>query len=176
MGTCHKDTRASQKGPILGSFKIKINYDTKYNLLIKTRIHKSTLISVMSDSLQPHGLQHTRLPCPSPTPGACSNSCPSTQWYHPAISSSVIPVSSCLQSFPASGSFQMSQLIASGGQSIGVSASGLISFRMDWLHLLEVQGILTSLIQHHSLKASTLWRSAFFTEVVIKNNSPNRTL
>ena len=79
--------------------------------------------SVVSDSLQPHGLQHTSLPCPSPTPRPCSDSCPSSQWCHPAISSSVIPFSSCLQSFPASESFQMSQLFSSGGQSIGVSAS-----------------------------------------------------
>ena len=79
--------------------------------------------SVMSDSLQPHRLQHTRLPCPSPTPGAYSNSCPSRQWCYQTISSSVIPFSSCHQSFPASGSFRISQLFASGGQSIGVSAS-----------------------------------------------------
>ena len=79
--------------------------------------------SVMSDSLQPHGLQHARLPCPSPTPGACSNSCPSSWWCHPTISSSVLPFSSCPQSFPASGSFPMSQFFASGGQSIEASAS-----------------------------------------------------
>ena len=79
--------------------------------------------SVVSDSLQPHGLQHTRPPCPSPTPGAYPNSCPLSQWCHPTISSSVIPFSSCPQSFPASGSFQMSQLFTSGGQTIGVSAS-----------------------------------------------------
>ena len=78
--------------------------------------------SVVSDSLRPHGLQHTRPPCPSPTPGVYSNSCPLSQWCHPTISSSVIPFSSHLQSFPASGSFQMSQLFASGGQRIGVSA------------------------------------------------------
>ena len=82
--------------------------------------------SVMSDSLRPHGLQHTRPPCPSPTPGAYPNSRPSSQWCHPTISSSVIPFSSCLQSFPASGSFPMSQLFASGGQSIGVSASASV--------------------------------------------------
>ena len=80
----------------------------------------------MSDSLRPHGLQHARLPCPSPTPGACSNSCPSSQWCHPTISSSGVPFSSCLQSFPASGSFPVSQLFTSGGQSIGVSASASI--------------------------------------------------
>ena len=80
----------------------------------------------MSDSLQPHGLQHTRPPCPSPTPGAYSNSCPSSRWRHPTISSSVVPFSSCPQSFPAPQSFQMSQLFTSGGQSIGVSASASV--------------------------------------------------
>ena len=79
--------------------------------------------SVVSDSLQPHGLQNARPPCPSPTPRVYSNSCPLRQWCRPTISSSVIPFFSCLQSFPASGSFQMSQLFPSGGQTIGVSAS-----------------------------------------------------
>ena len=79
--------------------------------------------SVISNSLWPHGLQHARLPCPSLTPGACSDSCPLSRWCHPTISSSVIPFSSCLQSFPISGSLTMSQFLASGGQSIGVSAS-----------------------------------------------------
>ena len=78
---------------------------------------------VVSDSLIPHGLQHARLPCLSPTPRAYSNSCPSRQWCHPTISSSVIPFSSCLWYFPTSGSFQMSQFFTSGGQNIGVSAS-----------------------------------------------------
>ena len=82
--------------------------------------------SVMSDSLWPHGLQHARPPCPSPTPRACSNPCPLSQWCHPTISSSVIPFSSCPQSFPASGSSQMSQLFVSDGQSIGVSASASV--------------------------------------------------
>ena len=81
---------------------------------------------VMPDSLQPHELQHTRLPCPSPTPRACSNSCPLSQWCHPTISSSVVPFSSCPQSFSASGSFPMRWLFASGGQSIGASASALL--------------------------------------------------
>ena len=80
----------------------------------------------MSDSLQPHGLQHARLLCPSPTPGACSNSCPSSWWFHPAISSSVIPFSFCFQSFPASGSFPMRQFFTSGGQRIGASASASV--------------------------------------------------
>ena len=88
--------------------------------------------SVMSDSLQPHGLQHTMLSYPSPTSGACPNSCPSSRWCHPTISSSVIPFSYYLQSFPASGSFQMSQLFISGGQSIGVSESVLEMNTQDW--------------------------------------------
>ena len=82
--------------------------------------------SVGSDSLRPHGLQHTRPPCPSPTPRVHSNSCPLSRWCHPAISSSVIPFSSCLQSFSILGSFQMSQPFASGGQNIGVSASASV--------------------------------------------------
>ena len=115
--------------------------------------------------------QHDRLPCPSPPPRACSNSCLFSGWCHPTISSSVIPFSSCLQSCPAPGSFPMSQFFASHGQSIGVSASasvpsneysGLISFRTDKLDLLAVQGTLKSLLQHHSSKALILWCSAFF--------------
>ena len=90
--------------------------------------------SVMSDSLRPHGLQHTRPPCPSPNPGACSDSCPSSRWCHPTISSSVAPLSSHLQSFPASWSFPVSQFFTSGGQSIGVSAlvSVLPNLRTPW--------------------------------------------
>ena len=82
--------------------------------------------SVMSNSLWPHESQHTRPPCPSPTPGVYSNSCPSSHWCHPAISSSVVPFSSCPQSLPASGSFPMSQLFTWGGQSTGVSASASV--------------------------------------------------
>ena len=82
--------------------------------------------SVMSNSLQPHGLQHTRLPCPSSSPGACSKSCPLSQQYHPTILSSIVPFSSCLQSCPASGSSLMSQLLASGGQNTGASASASV--------------------------------------------------
>ena len=83
-------------------------------------------VAQLCPTLRPHGLQHTRLPCPSPTPRACSNSCPSSQWCHPTISYSVIPFSSCLQSFPASEFFPVSQFFASGGQSIGVSASASV--------------------------------------------------
>ena len=86
----------------------------------------SSVAESVSDSLWPHGLQHARLPCPSPNPGVYSNSCPLSWWYHPAFSSSVIPFSSCLQSFPASGSFQMSQFFTSGGQNSGVSASASV--------------------------------------------------
>ena len=91
----------------------------------------------MSDSLRPHGLQHTRLPCPSPTLGACSDLCQLSQWCHPTISSSVIPFSSCLQSFPASGSLPVSPFFASGGQSIraSVSASVLPMNLQGWLPL-----------------------------------------
>ena len=128
--------------------------------------------SVMSNSFRPHGLQHTRLPCSSPSPRACSNSCPLSWWCHPTISSSVVPFS-CPQSFPPSGSFPTSQFFASGDWSIGASASASVlpmniqdwfplGFRIDWLDLLAVQGILKSLLQHHSSKASILQRSAFF--------------
>ena len=126
--------------------------------------------SVVSDSLWPLGLQHIRPLCPTPTPRACSNSRPSSLWCHPTISSSVIPFSSCLQFFPESRSLPVSQFFTSGGQIIEASAispsneySGLISFRMDWLHFLAVQGTRKSLLQHHSSKASILQCSAFFT-------------
>ena len=129
--------------------------------------------SVVSNSLRPHGLQHTRPPCPSPTPGAYLNSCPSHWWCHPTIPSSVIPFSH-FQSFPASGSFPISQFFASGCQSIGVSAStsGLMSFRMDWLDLLALQGTLKSLLQHHSSKASILQCSVFF---IVQHSHPYMT-
>ena len=127
--------------------------------------------SVESDSLWPHESQHARPPCPSPTPRAHSNSCPSSLWCHPAISSSVIPFSSCTQSLPESGSFPLSQLFGMRPKywsfSFSISPSneqpGLISFRMDWLDLLAVQGTQKSLLQHHSSKASILRHSAFFT-------------
>jgi len=127
--------------------------------------------SVVSDSLQPLEPQHARPPCPSPTPVVHPNPCPLSQWCHPAISSSVVPFS-CPESFPTSVSFQMSQLFTWGGQSTGVSASAsvlpmntqdVISFKMDWLDLLAVQGTLKSLLQHHTSKASILQCSAFCT-------------
>ena len=127
--------------------------------------------SVVSDSLRPHESQHARPPCPSPTPGAYSNSCPLNQWCHPPISSSLVPFCSCPQSLPASGSFPMGQLFASGGQSIGVSASASVlpMNTQDWSPLgwtgwisLQSKG-LSSLLQHHSSKASILRHSALFT-------------
>ena len=100
----------------------------------------------MSSSLLPHELQHARPPCPSPTPRVYPNSCPLSRWGHPTISSSVVPFSSCLQSFPASGSFQISQLFASGGQSIGVSASASVPpmntqdcFPLGWTGWISLQ-------------------------------------
>ena len=119
----------------------------------------------MSDSLWPHGLQHTRLPCPSPTPRACSNLCPSNRWYHPTISSSVVPFSSCLQSFPESGSFPMSQLFTSGGHSIGASASASVlpmKFQ-DWFPL-GLAGLIS--LQSKGLSSvysiTTVWKHQFF--------------
>ena len=125
----------------------------------------------MSNSLWPHGLQHARLPRPSPTPGVYSNSSPSSQWCHPTISSSVITFSSCLQSFPASGSFQMSQFFASHGQSTEVSASASVHSMniQDWFPLgwtgwisLQSKGLSRVFSQHHSSKASVLQHSACF--------------
>ena len=128
--------------------------------------------SVMFNSLWPHGMQHARLPCPSPTPRVSSDLCPSSWWCHPTISLSVIPFSSCLQSFPASGCFPRSQF---SHQVAKVSElqlqlqhqffseySGLVSFKIDWFDLLAVQGTLKSLLQQHNSKASILWHSAFF--------------
>ena len=129
------------------------------NLLNLYQLTVQFSCSVMPNSLQPHRLHHARPPCPSPIPGAYSNSCPLSRWCHPTISSSVIPFSSRLQSFPASGSFQMSQLFCIKwtkywGFNFNISPSnehpGLISFRMDWLDLLAIQGTLKSLLQHHS--------------------------
>ena len=134
-------------------------WSIKYSIS-KTSVQFSR--SVMSDFFWPCELQHSRPPCPSPTPGVYTNPCPLNQWCHPTISSSVIPFSSCPQSFPASGSFPMSQLFAWGGQSIGASASasGLPMNTQDWSPSewtswisLQFQGALKSFLQHHSSKA-----------------------
>ena len=133
----------------------------------------------MSDSLWPHGLQRARLPCPSPTPGACPNSCPLSQWCHPTISSSVVPfllpIFDSIRVFsnesvlrirwPKYWSFSFSMCPSN-------EYLGLISFMMDWLDFLAVQGTLQSLLQHHSSKASILWRSAFF---IVQLSNPYMT-
>jgi len=124
----------------------------------------------MPDSLWPHGLQHARLSCPSPTPRACSNLCPSRQWCHPTISSSVGPLLLPPSIFPSITVFSNESVLRirwpkywSFSFSISPSKEypGLISFRVDWLDLPVVQGTLKSLLQHHSSKASTLWHSTF---------------
>ena len=127
-------------------------------------------VAQLCQTLQPHGLQHTRLPCPSSTPGACSNTCPLSWWCHPTISSSVVPLSSFSLSQHQdlfNGSVLLIRWPKYWSFSFSISISnehpGLISFRMDWLYLLAVQGTLKSLLQHHSLKASILQCSTFFT-------------
>ena len=127
-----------------------ITNNTVKNILIHLFWWTSVQFSrwVMSDSLWPHGLQHARLPCPSPAPRACSNSYPLSRWCHPTILSSVVPFSSCLQTFPASGSFPMSQFFTSGGQTIGVSASASVlpMNSLDWFPL-GVIGLISLLSQ-----------------------------
>ena len=122
--------------------------------------------SVVFDSLQPHGMQHTRLPCSSPTPRDCSNSCPLSRWCHPAISSSVVPFSSHLQSFPASGSFPMSQSFSSGSQRIGASASASVLpmniqdwFPLGWTGWISLQSRGLSRV----FSNTTVWKHQFFS-------------
>ena len=127
--------------------------------------------SVVSDSLRPHGLQHARPPCPSPAPRACTDSCPSSRWCQPTISSSVISFSSCLQSFPASGSFPMSQFFASGGQSIGASAAEFLcmgrckSLGSLWSFLSYASQLPGASISHffHSLSSSVFTTGSGFS-------------
>ena len=123
----------------------------------------------MSNSLPPHELQHARLLCPSLSTKVCSNSCPLSQWCHPTILSSAAPFSSCPQSFPESGSFPMSWLFASYGQTIGASASvlpmniqGRFPLGLTGLISLQSKGLSRNLFQLHNSKASILWHSAFF--------------
>ena len=150
---------------------------------------KNIFSSVQSLSrvfLRPHGLQHARLPCPSPTPGACSSSCPSSQWCHPTISSSVIPLLLPPSILPSIRVFPNESVLCirwpeywSFSSSISPSNeySGLISFRMDWLELLTVQGTLKSLLQHHNSKASILWCSAFFiVQLLHSYMTPRKTI
>ena len=140
-------------------------------MLLYIGVQFSSVAQLCPTLCDPHGLQHTRLPCPSPTPGAYSNSSPLSWWCHPTISSSGVPFSSLLQSFPSIRVFSNESALRirwlkywSFSFSISPSSeySGLISFRMDWLDLLEVQGTVKSLLQHRSSKASVLWHLAFF--------------
>ena len=141
--------------------------------------------SVVSDSLWPHGLQHARLSCPSPTPRAWSNSCPSSWWGHPTISSSAVPFSSCPQSFSASGSFQMSQFFASGGQTIGASASASVLpmniqdwFPLGWTGLISLQskGLSrvfsdTTVQKHHFFSTQlSLWSNSHIHTWLLEKN------
>ena len=152
--------------------KVMMMQTVKYNYILAAfKLSVQFGCSVMSNSLWPHGLQHARPSCPSPTPRVYSNSCPLSWWCHPTISSSVIPFSSHRQSFPAIRVFSNESVLRimwpeywSFSFSISPSNeySGLISFRMDWLDLLAVQGTLKNLLQHHSSKASILRCSAFF--------------
>ena len=140
-----------------------------------TRVSILTQFSSVAQScptLRPHELQHARPLCPSPSPGVYSDSCPSSRWCHPAISSSVVPFSSCPQSLPASGSFPMSQLFTWAGQSTGVSASASVlpMNTQDWSPLgwtdwisFQSKGLSRDSLQHHSSKALILRCSAFFT-------------
>ena len=133
--------------------------------------------SVVSESLQPHELQHARPPCPSPTPGIHPNQCPSSRWYHPTISFSVVPFSFCPQSFPASGSFQMSQLFASGGQTIEVSASASVlpmntqdSSPLGWTGWISLQSkgfsrVFNTTVQKHQFSALSFLHSPTLTSI-----------
>ena len=134
--------------------------------------------SVVSDSLRPHELQHARLPCPSPTPGVHPNSCPSSQWSHPSISSSVIPFSSCPQSLPASESFPMSQLFAWGGQSTGLSALASVPPKntqdwspLEWIGWISLQSkglsrvFSNTTVQKHQFFVLSLLHSPTFTSI-----------
>ena len=162
----HQHHLGSPLVPILCQF-LKLYYSFVRGSVSSVQFSRS----VVSDSLWPHELQHTRAPCPSPTPRVHSNSCPSSRWCHPAISSSVVPFSSCPQSCPASESFPMSQFFAWDSQSTGVSALASVlpmntqDWSLEWTGQisLQFQGALTSLPQYHSSKASILRCSAFFT-------------
>ena len=140
-------------------------------MFISILLHQLSSVHLLSHVwlLQTLWLQHARLPCPSPTPGACSNACPSSWWCHPTISSSVVPITSCLQSFPASGSFPMSQFFASGGQRIGVSVSASVlpmniqdwfPFRLTGLISLQSKGLSrvfsSTIVQKHQFFSAQL--------------------
>ena len=151
----------------VNSSPIHNNHDMHGNNLSSGQFTRS----VMSDSLRPHGLQHARPSCPSPASRACSNSCPSSRWCHPTISSSVGPFSSCIQSFPASGSFPMSQFFTSGGQSIGVSASASVLpmktqdwFPLGWTGWISLQSMeLSRVFFNTTVQKHQFFDTVFFT-------------
>ena len=160
-------------GDIFYSFSFFYNFQTFYSEFFYTSEIKSwgsniqfSSVAQSCSTLRPHEPQDTRPPCPSPTPRVYLNSCPLNRWCHLTISSYVIPFSSCLQSFPTSGSALHIRRPKYWSFSFNIIPSKeqprLISFRMDWLDLLAVRGTLKSLLQHHSSKASILWLSAFF--------------
>ena len=155
------------------SFRVSISSSVTWDWDFYVNLQCSKYLSSvqsLSVSLPLHGLKHTRLPCPSLTPGACTNSCPSSQWCYPTISSSAVPFSSYPHSCPALGSFPMNQFFASGGQSIGASASASVLpmniqywFPLGWNGWISLQlKGLKSLLQHHDSKKSVLQHSAFF--------------
>ena len=153
------------------------------HIMVRIKCSVQFSCSVVSNSLQSHGLQHSRPPCPSPTPRAYSNTCPSSQWCHLTIASSVIPFSSCLQSFPASGSFTMSQFFASGGQSIGVSASAsVLPMNIQNVYVVIFPMVIISMnykqLFHVSVKSreKNTSKSAFFNLIVIIPSNPNKVL
>ena len=152
--------------------------ETDIKQINKHKLSVQFSCSVVSNSLRPHEPQHARPSCPSPTPRAYSNSCPSSRWWHPTISSYIVPFS-CLQSFPASGSNESVLHIRwpkywsfSFSISLSNEYSQLIPFRVDWFDLLAVQGTLKSLLHHHSSKASILGRSAF---IIVQLSHPHMT-
>ena len=149
-----------------------------WKLQAKTRSHEVLLLLLLLSHVRLFATLWTaarRPPCPLPSPGVCSNSCPLSQWCHSTVSSTVAPFSSCPQFFPASGSFPMSQLFTLGGQSVGISASasGLPINIQGWFplgltDLISVQGTLKSLLKHHNLKVSILQHSAFFVVLTVR--------
>ena len=155
------------------NWKAKLIFLNKFSVADKISLQFSC--SIMSNSLGPHGLQHARLPCSSPTPRAYSNSCPLSQWCHPTISSSVIPFSSCLQSFPASGSFPVSQFFASGGQSIGVSALASVLlmniqgwFPLGWTGWISLQSKgLSRVFSNTTVQKHQYFNTAFFVILLL---------
>ena len=146
-------------GHIWGSLKCLLQRCIQVSQLVSS-------VTQLCQALWSHGLQHARPPCPAPTPGVYSNSCPLSQWCHPTISSSVVPFSSCLQSFPASGSFQMSQFFTSGGQSIGASASVLSMNIQDWFPLGWTGFILQSKGLSRVFSNTTIQKHQFFSAQV----------